>query len=141
MFTQICFLPTYLRQFGQRCPINCLQQKHSNILSLKNKNGFRSVELEDFNWCGMTTIEWCSSSADLTNNESIILPFCDCISIIIIFYSIHLTVSNQHHVLVFFRFQGTKINFTLLFLYETQQASSLVVIPVLFYCIPYSMKI
>ena len=61
-------------------------------------------------------------------DELIILPFCDRIIIIIIFYSIQLTVSNQLYVLFFFRFKGTKDYFTLLSLYETHQESSLVVI-------------
>ena len=68
----------------------------------KKLNGFRSLELEDFNKCGMTIIEWCSSSADVTNNELIILPFGDCTIITIIFYIIQLTVSNQLYVLLFF---------------------------------------
>ena len=124
-------LPTYLGQLGQLCPMNRMQQKNSNILSVKNQNGFRSLELEDFNLCGMTIKEWCSISADLTNNELIILPFSDCIIIIIIFnYSMQLAVSNQLYVLLLLSFQGRKTNYTLLFLYKTQQECSLVVIRV-----------
>ena len=75
----------------------------------------------------MTIIEWCSSPGNLTNNEAIVLPFHDCI--IIIFYIIQLTISNQLYVLVSFGFQGTENNFRLLFLYKTQQESSHIVIP------------
>ena len=38
------------------------------------------------------------------------------------------TVSNQLYVLLIFRFQGTQINFRMLFLYEIQHESSHVVI-------------
>ena len=72
----------------------------------------------------MTIIEWCSNPGNLTNDESIVLPFYDCI-IIIIFYIIQLAVSNQLYVL----FQGTKNNSRLLFFYKTQQESNLLVIP------------
>ena len=76
----------------------------------------------------MTIIEWCSNPGNLTNDESIVLPFYDCI-IIIIFYIIHLAVSNQLYVLLSYWFQGTKNNFRLLFFYKTQQESNHLVIP------------
>ena len=70
-----------------------MQQKHFNILSVKKPDGFRSLELKEFNSYGITVIEWCSSSGGLTDNELIILLFCDCIITIITIIIIIIIIS------------------------------------------------